>query len=454
MLMSQNAIDPVFPQISQLLDADFMRVRLQTALLDNSNPDAFPKATISQCLIGEKRHKPGKRFVVSYQLTLKKAGQNGVDERLVTAELIHKTQQKPAQQNPKCPAIQLADLDTTLWQFPHDRKLPHLADLHNVTFMMAYFARFFTRIDQPVGGRIIGLEIKVMHYLPMRSCMTRYTVKLAVDFATANLTTITLYGKAYVDDGGLICHNNMQQLAEQGGYCAKPLGYDTALNTLWQAHCEGVPLTWPCLSNPDSTGLLVRVAQSIAAFHASQLQSNKRYGLDDIKHQLEATWLIANNASPDLARKIYVINQLLQDYFGLIDWGTPSQGPVHLDLKLGNILVSDDKVVLIDMDEVCLGDPLADFGSFIANIYLNGLCANADIAAIDAVTAQLIAAYSAAMGYEGHVNKLNWYIAAALIHEVLRRSLRQQNPERLQHLASFIKISQGYCTAIKANAGI
>lgn len=452
--MSQNVIDPVFPQICQLLDAEFMRTRLQTALLDNSNPDTFPKVTISQCLIGEKRHKPGKRFVVSYQLTLKKAGQNSVDERLVTAELIHKTQPKSARRNSKCPAIQLADLEATLWQFPYDRKLPHLADLHNVNFMMAYFARFFTRINEPVSGRIIGLKIKVMHYLPMRSCMTRYTVKLADDVATANLTTITLYGKTYVDDGGLICHNIMQQLAEQGEYCAKPLGYDTALNTLWQGHSEGVSLTWPCLSKPDSKGLLVRVAQAIAAFHSSQLQSNKRYGLDDIKRQLEATCLIANNASADLARQVYLINHLLQDYFGLIDWGTPSQGPVHIDLKLGNLLVSDDKVVLIDMDEVCLGDPLADFGSFIANIYLNGLCASADLAAIDEVAAQLIAAYSAAMGYEGHPNKLNWYIAAALIHEVLRRSLRQQNPERLQHLCSYIKISQGYCAAIKSDAEI
>ena len=452
--MSQSTIDPVFPQISQLLDADFMRARLQTALLDYSTPDVFPKATISQCLIGEKRHKPGKRFVVSYQITLQKGGKNDVDDRFVTAELIHKTQPKSARQNPKYPAIQLTDLDATLWQFPHDRKLLHLADLHNVNFMMAYFTRFFTRIDEPVSGRIIGLQIKVMHYLPMRSCMTRYTVKLADDLTTANLTTITLYGKAYVDDGGLICHNIMQQLAVQGRYCVKPLGYDTALNTLWQAHSEGVPLNWQHLSRPDNAGLLVWVAQAIAAFHSSQLQSNKRYGLDDIKHQLEATWLIANSASPDLARKIYVINQLLQDYFGLIDWGTPSQGPVHLDLKLGNLLVSDDKVVLIDMDEVCLGDPLADFGSFIANIYLNGLCANADFAAIDAVAAQLIVAYSAAMGYEGHANKLNWYIAAALIHEVLRRSLRQQNPERLQHLASYIKISQGYCAEIKPDAGI
>ncbi len=125
--------------------------------------------------------------------------------------------------------------------------------------------------------------------------------------------------------------------------------------------------------------------------------------------------------------------------------------PLHQDLKMGNLLVAVEMVYLIDMDCVCMGDSLIDVGSFIANLYLNGLREGYDVSKIDGIVAIFVHEYSAAASHAIDHAKLNWYIAAALIHEVLRRSLRQQCNERLKHIDAYIAISNRYSTLCKEN---
>jgi hypothetical protein len=85
-------------------------------------------------------------------------------------------------------------------------------------------------------------------------------------------------------------------------------------------------------------------------------------------------------------------------------------------------------------------------GSFIANLYLNGLRAGADVAKINGVVAIFFDEYRTYVDFAIDCKHLNWYVSAALIHEVVRRSLRQQDEERLQLMDKVIALSNRYST--------
>jgi Ser/Thr protein kinase RdoA (MazF antagonist) len=130
-----------------------------------------------------------------------------------------------------------------------------------------------------------------------------------------------------------------------------------------------------------------------------------------------------------------------------------AQTTIHHDLKLNNFLVDGDKLGLIDMDCVCLGDPMADLASLIANFYLHGLREGDAIERVHPRVNQLLSAYRTHSLHTVSLPALRWQVAAALIHEVTRRSLRQMDDLRIAHIQSYLALSENYLALSKQPTG-
>ena len=451
--MTALPIDPRFPQIGRLLDSGFMRTTLQSAFFLTGPDEAQIK--IIDCRIGEKRHKPGRSFRLTYELMLEDQKNGRRHEQIVSAEAGRKEPQSSRSSQLSSLAIKpfcyLPELDASFWLFPHDRKLKHLAELQKSGFLNTYFYRHARHINLVAEQRIEDIDLKVMHYLPARSCMTRYRLSIANQSGAGRERELIIYGKTYGDGSGEAVFSVMKQLAAQIENCARPLFYDPEFLTLWQAHAEGAPFSWEHTRAAESHSVLKAIAQAIASFHRSSIKVDKRFDIHQINAQLESCYEIAKSTYPVLADEVKDAVEMLRSSHQEINWNSAAEAPIHMDLKMGNLLISGDKVSLIDLDEVCLGDPLADFGSFIANVYMNGLCAGAEMAEIETVAETLIRHYSAAIGQNFDRIRLNWHLSAAFIHEVLRRSLRQQNELRLRHLNKYLELSRRYCPAVERN---
>lgn len=459
--MTSLIYDPSFPQIAQVLQSDVMLKLFQDLWLSSTDTEAS-NIKIASCQVGEKRYKPGKNFMLTYTLELHNEATQANYEQLVTAKLnpVHSDPLKLTGYLDNSillstglpPVCYLAEVDMMLWSFPYDNQLVYLPEILDTTTLCSFFTEQLSGLGLALTEVIRTVQADILHYLPEQSCMIRYTLDI-VDTKLNEVSEgrqIFIYGKNYRDDSGAHVFAIMSQLAGQTDHCAKPLHYDAATRTLWQGHVSGKPFEWH--SSPDNQ-LIAKVAACIADFHSCHIDSADQYDLPKINQQLHAACDSATIASPLLGKEVKVIVDDLLQLQSQLNWQSMRCAPLHLDLKMGNLLVAEDKVYLIDMDCVSLGDPSVDTGSFIANLYLNGLRAGASVSAIDTLVAVFISAYKEAVVWDVDTAKLDWYIAAALIHEVLRRSIRQQSDERIKHNQSIINVSQQYAARCRELIG-
>jgi Phosphotransferase enzyme family len=447
--MAMLTEDPAFPQLHLMQAPAFMRDLFQRHCLDESTT-GHP-IEVRQCRIGEKRHKPGKFFQIAYHLDYFDADRQCGGEQVISAKLSRQDADQPSV--PITPPLSLnlngfrsnvylKELNIFVRSFPDDPGMPHLPQLQESEWLKAYFNRLPESIGILANERVDTISTKVMHYLPEQSCMMRFdlTVKSTIDDSRRQFS---VFGKTYSDLKGEATFRSMMQLASRNPYCAPPLHYDPDLRILWQCALPGQTLEWYS-GFLDQPGLPRLLARCIAAFHSSRIDGEADYGFDAIFKQLDACQRLAATQGQTLHSAVTRLRDDLTQLHKRIAWNHDRRGAVHLDLKMANLLVAHDRAYLIDLDSAGLGDPLADTGSFIANLYLNGLRAGAKMEDISDFADRFLADYTALLQWTWRTEELYWYISAALIHEVLRRSIRQQDEERLALNAVILAASEDY----------
>ena len=77
-------------------------------------------------------------------------------------------------------------------------------------------------------------------------------------------------------------------------------------------------------------------------------------------------------------------------------------------------------------------------------MYRNGLQAGRESSDIDNMVGLFLKAYEQSISCGISHSRLNWYISAALVHEVIRRLLRQRHSSGLAHLSQYMDLSRRY----------
>lgn len=435
--------DPYFPQMADALNPAIMGPLLSWVL-------DIPSAKPGQLAwyVGEKRHKPGKSLVISYRLanrTHLSAASCHVTGRLCPPGTASQEFEAQCRQRPDLAAGALRFLHEPamlIWAFPYDRKLIHLPALLD---SKSSTSRIGTP-DLTGDYRVQSVESEVLHYLPERSCMIRYRISVAnCDHP------LRLYAKNYAGDSGGEVFDVMRQMNGQFAWGAKALAYDAQTRTLWQSHFPGTPLCWADLQTAGGLALAERIGRCVAAFHACAIDTPRRFGQSDIDDALAATVGLASPTQPELVKPI---KRLVDDLLTQApDLPKPALAALHHDLKLNNFLIDGDRLGLIDLDCVCLGDPLADLASLIANFYLHGLREGDAIKQVHPLVNRLVNSYLKHSAHAVPLSALRWQVAAALIHEVTRRSLRQMDALRIARIQNYLALSENYLALSRQPTG-
>ena len=458
--MIYSLLDPKFPQIPLVLQPIWMSELLQKTVFDGNLKSK--ELIIEKCTVGEKRYKPGKSFILLYLLSLHNIKTDEHYEQLLTAKLSkfgqgrtdfkqEQTQQYNIAPDKHC-ICYIAELEMIIWLFPYDRRLYHLPSLLDPERIKVYLNKQRCNFALDVAQSITPKQIKVLHYLPECSCMIRYQVPNENTYQDESPQWTMLYAKNYNDINGAVVFSNMQQLAKQLPESAIPLFYDADNRTLWQSHIPGKPLLWDMLDTAFAAKLILRIARCVARFHSCHVETTRYFGLADINEQLMYTVEFAAHIDSGFAKCLTSWIRTLVQQRENMNWQTGRMMPIHLDLKMRNFLLADKNIALIDLDSLHLGDPLLDIGSLIANFYLNGLRENCSIERINEIVSDFCHAYEEQVPWKVDYSELYWYVAAALIHEVLRRSLRQYDKQRMQHIDYYFALSQYYAALAQEEA--
>lgn len=135
---------------------------------------------------------------------------------------------------------------------------------------------------------------------------------------------------------------------------------------LWlQRHCPGHMYT--SLLSPDSPPVLARrIGQAIASLHASRLPVERQWTLADELALLQQRLQQASQLRPVWAARINALAAATSKLAASLP-AHPAAG-IHRDCYPDQILVDGERLIWLDFDLYCLGDPALDIGNFLAHM--------------------------------------------------------------------------------------
>ncbi len=335
----------------------------------------------------------------------------------------------------------LPELESVVRVFPNDRKLAGLPAL-------ADFDQLKNKILPEVVNKSFGEEWKIaearykqIHYAAERG----YTVR--ADLQLRNQLTVeterqVIFGKTYcageASTAWRLTRELWQSEACRQGRLLIPqsLVFQPEIETIWQSGLAGKTLNEFDSDSAEFPALMENAGKSVAELHQSVLQSAPPVTLADLIAKLETAEDLIGSVRPSLRPRLHSVVSRLVKSSGKI--GEGPNATLHGDLHLKNFFATGNRVALIDLDCLSLGDPLRDVGSFIASLryreLLEGKSCREGIA-------RFVEAYRDGVNREVADFALDWQTAAALIHERAYRCITRLKTGRLEILDDIVDLA-------------
>lgn len=407
---------------------------------------------VHDCEIIQARYKPGKNCLISYRLTIRDALTNESREQIFCARVYErggsqsrfiKAQSQPAVATRFGDAVfHIPNLEMVAWAFPNERKLAGLPAITDDDCLRDKILPPVIAAAYGEGWEIAALASKIAHYVAEHTCVVRVTLDLR---HASETQAVTLYGKTYYNDEGAETFARMRQLWESEARknrrlaLALALAYQPEIKTLWQAGLPGASLYEWESDSPQFLGWLKRAAVALAALHQSPVCCRRKIGIADLLARFDEVERMVALARPECLPKLRSLIERLKRQSRQI--GERPAATLHGDLHLKNFLVAGQEIALIDLDNMCLGDPLLELGSFVASLHYRNLLLERPPQRGQAMAEAFVRAYAEVVPWAVADSILNWYVAAALIAERAFRCVTRLKAERLTMLDEIIALA-------------
>lgn len=318
-------------------------------------------------------------------------------------------------------AIHVPELDAIIWRFPHDPVLAQLPEVIDAEKVQTHLPWKQLPNNVPRAGGLTNVTHRVAHYLPEKSCTTRYNLRWQ---EAGTKHELTLYGKTFKGDAGKEIYERMMHFwrtsrQDPGSITvAQPLAYTETIKTIWQQAIVGVPLSY-VIDETNYERYLSAVATGLATLHKSRLASSRAVTIDD--HLVES-----RKKSLKLGQAIPALTAQLDGLLQRLETDAPSATSadhtlIHGDCQLGNLLAQDDRVVFLDFDDCVQGDPARDLATFIVYLYFYNFSSTLR----DAMRETFLATYRRLVEWEVSSERLAWHLRVQFLNKAYRAYFQQ-----------------------------
>lgn len=344
--------DPALPALGVALNAGAMRELLQ---------DRLPEVELESCRPCYVRYKPATNALVKYELEARGESETLVAHLRLFADgrateiLERKSRRRLAGRaaavgDARVPsAVYLSELPAAVQFFPLDIALPALVEAASPRSIEQAFR------DASLSAPLADESAELIRYKPARKALLRF----ACDAGGRHL-----YVKLHADTRGAR-HLLFGPVLERAGMPgAAPLVYHAGLRML--VHAEQVGTSLRALrSSPAFASWMEPLGELLARLH-----STRPPGVPARSPAFEAGRVIAASGSlatllPAHAAELFALGARLARH---LEEATAPPTAVHGDFWDDQVLVSGRGAVLLDFDELRLGDPFSDVANFLAQL--------------------------------------------------------------------------------------
>lgn len=145
----------------------------------------------------------------------------------------------------------------------------------------------------------------------------------------------------------------------------RPVACVPELNMWLQEAVPGTVLT-NLLDAAQGPALCKRAAEAAHKLHAANVDLQRTHSVADELAILHQRLLVVATAQPRLASPVAQLLELC-DAAGRSLIQTPV-ATIHRDFYPAQLLVDRDRLYLVDLDTCCAGDPMLDYGNFLAHL--------------------------------------------------------------------------------------
>jgi tRNA A-37 threonylcarbamoyl transferase component Bud32 len=447
-------VDNVLPQLSIVLDAQIMqRVFDQQLKAAQGNN----QIKLIECKIERVKYRPKRNCIVGYLLKIIE-GEQEREQRLcvgIYARDEAQVRYKKALHDANlavlnfAPVTLISPLNMVLWAFPNERKLSALPLLLDSEQLREKSLAKMVHERWGNEYKIVNIINNLSNYFPEHSCCVNLTLHL--QHATSGaLRSWEIIGKTRYDDAGAETFQQMValwDLENQDVSYARPLAYQSEYRLLWQERVPGETLNALLTSGAADHITMTRVARAIAALHSQPVTSSRRITINDLTNKLITAKETITVARPSCSDAIEQIVYALSQSASYLR--EQKNATLHGDLHSNNILVNQTQIHLIDMDGIACGPPLADLGSFLAEMIYRACLNDEPLALIRPQLATVIEAYRQRVSWPVTDADVAWFIASALIHERVLRCVTSLKPGRIETIDNLLAAANRIATGFQ-----
>ena len=258
------------------------------------------------------------------------------------------------------PPCLLDDQCVAVWRFPFDRKLVGLADLASPERRARWLRKRF-----PHEPALWEADLETLRYKPER----RYVGKLTGTDRAAVL--VKAYDPLDFENAWRAVKTVQTWTVREPLVVSRPLGHSKVRRIIVSQWLVGQPLDKGLTGTDFTAHRLREVGAALAEFHRpgrGHLAQASREGaaMSVLAAANAAAWLC-----PDLAQRL---RRLAPRVAAELLAQPALQRPIHGDFSADQVLVAAHGIGIIDYDQTRVGDPAADFGTFIAQLERNEIC--------------------------------------------------------------------------------
>jgi tRNA A-37 threonylcarbamoyl transferase component Bud32 len=337
---------------------------------------------VQECRITNRHGRDGSSGTVHYEIHLENLATGDAWNQIVTGityggmrtrrfwESIRRSPEldaDPAVRMALRPFAYVPELDLLLQVFPHDHRMPALAQLiaGSPPELVPAIAEEFG----PDNWELVSWDAETVQYRVDMRAILRLTISMR-ETSTGLTSERQLYAKVYrgAEEGRRAqkAQYDLHQCAAALAthlVVAKPIIYADELHTLVTTAVPGTSLSEIIGRGLGSVDAVKSAARAVAQFHQLEVDAPHRPLAEDMARLHKSQEFLAS-ARPDLAGEVGGIVQAVA--LGL---ESAPVSLIHGDLKPDHILIDGDRVGLIDFDLLAVADPVVDVAHLLAFLH-------------------------------------------------------------------------------------